>query len=410
MGTAAEHVEAWERAGLIDRETADRLLVAEEATADWAWKETGELSVVGPASVWTDVFGPPVTIAEILGYLGTAFLLGAWSTWVANQASHETDAGWVIGIGASAAALGLGLVGAVLSRGDERSRRAAGVALLVGLASVGTAAFTLIGGTGIPASDLAVIASATTFAFAIACRGFFPALLTQLGLLSALTSLVASALAWIEATLIPGEPLFDTRLARLSGPDPLVLVLGSAAWWLAVAVAIGLLGLAESRSADRDGGAAAGRRAGLTRFWAGMVAVVGLALAVTRSDFLGNGEFGRVLAPWIGDLAVLVVVGVLIERAFRRESSSYVYAAAFGLVIALSDLNVTYVTDGIESALLVEGLILLAAGIAADRLRRRVRDRREPLEPTDHGIGEPPPEPTGGVPEPVNRSVVAPEP
>lgn len=386
MSTVADHLDAWERAGLIDRETADRLRASEAAVPDSTVDEMGETAEDRPWRA-SSLFGPPVAIAEVFGYLGVAFLLGAWFTWIANQSTQATNAGWVIGIGASAAALGMGVLGVVLHQGGERMQRAAGVAFLVGLASVGTAAFTLISGAGIGWPDVAVVASATTLAFAIAARAFQPALLTQLALLSALTSFVGAAVTWFEQELFPSGLNFDTGVPQTTGIDPIVLVLGSAAWWLSVAVAIGLLGLAESTSAERSGDAAAGRRAGLTRFWAGMVAIVGLATAISRSDYLGNGEYGRVLAPWIGDLGVLVVAAVLIERAFRRESSAYVFAAALGLIIALSDLNFSYLTDGVESALLVEGLILLAAGVAADRLRRRI-DRVDGRPPGSAGLAD----------------------
>ena len=64
---------------------------------------------------------------------------------------------------------------------------------------------------------------------------------------------------------------------------------------------------------------------------------------------------------------------MLIERAFRRDATSFIYAAALGLILALTDFNVSYLSDSPEVALLVEGLILLGVGVAADRLRRRVR-------------------------------------
>ena len=63
---------------------------------------------------------------------------------------------------------------------------------------------------------------------------------------------------------------------------------------------------------------------------------------------------------------------VLVERAFRRDATAYIYPAALGLIIALSDANVSYLSGGTEVALLVEGLILLGVGLAADRLRRRI--------------------------------------
>lgn len=69
------------------------------------------------------------------------------------------------------------------------------------------------------------------------------------------------------------------------------------------------------------------------------------------------------------------VCAVLIERAFHRESSAFVYPAALGFVIAATDLNITYLSGSIEIAPLVEGGALLGAGVIADRLRRRLGAR-----------------------------------
>ena len=41
-------------------------------------------------------------------------------------------------------------------------------------------------------------------------------------------------------------------------------------------------------------------------------------------------------------------------------------------MIALSDFNFAYLSSTTEVGLLIEGLILIAAGLAADRLRRRL--------------------------------------
>ena len=78
------------------------------------------------------------------------------------------------------------------------------------------------------------------------------------------------------------------------------------------------------------------------------------------------------MEPWIGDLALLVLSAILVERAFRRDATSFIYAAALGLMIALTDFNLTYLSGSTEVALLIEGLILLAVGVIADRLRRRI--------------------------------------
>jgi hypothetical protein len=41
-------------------------------------------------------------------------------------------------------------------------------------------------------------------------------------------------------------------------------------------------------------------------------------------------------------------------------------------MIALSDFNFNYLSTTTEVGLLIEGVILLAAGFAADRVRRRI--------------------------------------
>ena len=111
--------------------------------------------------------------------------------------------------------------------------------------------------------------------------------------------------------------------------------------------------------------------------------MIGLAIAVGRSDVVdADGNYGRALEPWIGDVALLVLAGILIERAFRRDATAFMYAAALALIIALTDFNVSYLSSTTEAALLIEGLILLGVGFGADRLRRRIghRDDVPPVE------------------------------
>ena len=166
---------------------------------------------------------------------------------------------------------------------------------------------------------------------------------------------------------------------------------------------MGLLGLAEARGAGRPSDPTAASRAAVTRFWAGLLAVIGLATAVSRSGPLPDGEYGRVLEPIIGDVALLILSAVLVERAFRRDATSYIYAAALGLIVALTDFNVSYLSDSPAAGLLVEGLILLGVGVGADRLRKRVGQAGagagsppDDLEP----VAEPPPAPEPAVPAP----------
>jgi hypothetical protein len=215
-------------------------------------------------------------------------------------------------------------------------------------------------------------------------RLIHPSLLTQVALLASGTSFAALLLSWLESVVVPQAVHGDFGdVAPPGGPDPVVLVVVSAIWWLGVAVIIGLVGLAEARTSDED--PAAGRRAALTRLWAGLVAVIGFATAVTRQGRIFTGvvetgnDFGRIIEPWIADMAILILAAILVERAFRRDASTFVYAAALGLIIALTDFNFTYLSTRTEVGLLIEGVILLGAGVGADRLRRRIgREEPEP--------------------------------
>ncbi len=195
--------------------------------------------------------------------------------------------------------------------------------------------------------------------------------MTQVALLASGTSFAGLLLSWLESVVVPQAVYSDFGDVIPSGaPDPVLLVVLSAIWWLALAIILGLVGLAEARTVDDD--PAAGRRASLTRLWAGLVAVIGLATSVARQGPTSRFEFDRIVEPWIGDLAILVLAAVLVERAFRRDASTFVYAAALGLIIALTDFNFTYLSASTELGLLSEGVILLGAGVAADRLRRRI--------------------------------------
>jgi hypothetical protein len=192
-------------------------------------------------------------------------------------------------------------------------------------------------------------------------------------------------LSWLQVTIFPEDISPVTGVPLSMTPDPLILVVATAAWWLVTAVGIALIGLREARIAEREADPRAGRRAAISRFWAGLTAVIGLWLAVSRSAFTATGGHERVVEPWVGDLALVVLSAILVERAFRRDATSFIYAAALGLLIALTDFNVTYLSNSTEAALLIEGLILLAVGVAADRLRRRIgRDGAGPADVPSH--------------------------
>jgi hypothetical protein len=380
MSDAWEHIAGWEAAGLIDRETADRLRAAGDPSAV---RDTPSATTTAHTrSAAAALFGPSVTISEVFAYLGGAFLLAAWSSFMARTESGG-EAGVVLGVMALLAASVLGLIGLRLMGGGERASRASGVAFLLVSTYVATAAAAFGNAAGLDWPALGVVASAVGLATAIALRVVHPAALTQVGVLAWLTALGLSMLSLLQVTLFPENFSSETGLPTSGGPDPLLLVVATAAWWLATAVVIALIGLREARIADRDADPAAGRRAAISRFWAGLVAVIGLWQALSRSTYSAV-EYHRVVEPWIGDLALLVLSAILVERAFRRDATSFIYAAALGLLIALTDFNLTYLSDSTEVALLIEGLILLAVGVAADRLRRRIgRDDAPKLDAPD---------------------------
>jgi hypothetical protein len=172
-----------------------------------------------------------------------------------------------------------------------------------------------------------------------------------------------------------GAPLdFQPRIGDV-GRDVVLPAIG----WAIVAIVIGAIGLAEGRT----GRPAAERRAGISRLWAGLVAVIGVATAVMTSGLTAVDTYGRLLEPWIADVVLIAVAAVLVERAIRRDAAAYVIPAALGLITALTDFNFTYLSGSTDVGLVSEGVILLAVGYAADRLRRRLGTDGEnrPVDP-----------------------------
>jgi hypothetical protein len=219
--------------------------------------------------------------------------------------------------------------------------------------------------------------------------------LTEIALLGAITGLVGSSLQLLDQVLYP-EPELGGFATRGIGS-----VAMEAIAWVGCAIVIGLIALVEARTS----GEAAARRATLARFWAGVTAVSGVAVAVTRTECTEVG-CARALEPWVAAMIVLIVAAVLLERAFRRESGAYVLAAALGVVIALTDLNATYFapTTGNEVALLAEGLLLITIAVVAERVTRRIaRGRPDDRPPggsastTPAPDSRPAPEPDPGV-------------
>jgi hypothetical protein len=372
MGDAEiiERIAAWQAAGLIDAAVAAQLRAAEaDRPADAGHRN--------PISAVAAFFGPAVTIAEMFGFIGTAFVLAAWYTLVGRIADPSFDFDLVWALGHGLVVVTFVLLGVGLLRGSARARRAAGAAFLVAvgatIGSLETAGATL---TNLGPDLLRAAAAGGGLAAAVVFRRIHPALLTQLGLLGVITLLAWSIQQWVESGIFPPAEVDGVTVP--GGPDPILKVVLMAGWWLFVAVIVGLIGRREALS----GTIAGDRRAALSRAWAGFTAIAGVAGAITiyRYDPV-TFESRRVIEPLIGDLLILLVSGILLERAFRREASAFLYPAGLGVIVALTDLNASYLAKATstEVGLLVEGVILLVAAFGFERLRRRVGGGRGPI-------------------------------
>lgn len=376
MRDVLDRIDGWERAGLIDAETAQRLRSDEASREDEpAGEALAPAPVVAIAAAaerprglaFSSVFGPGVTVGEMFAYLGAGFLLGAWSAFVVRLSGDSADPLWV-GTGFGFAAVALAVLAIVLRTGDERRRRAAGVALLAatGLAAAATAGvaakWTMDGRL------VALLVAAVTVLVAAAFRRLHPALLTEFAVLASVTGLGAAVMDWIAERMTPRFDGFNGE--EFATVDQLPFVLAQAVGWLLIALALGAYALIVAR-ADEGDEAAAHRRATLVRAWAGLVAVLGLTMALTRHGYIAE-EYQRVVPAWAADLAILALAILLVERAFRRDSGAFLFAAGVGFIAALTDFNFSYLSASTEVGLLIEGVILLAVGFVADRLRRRL--------------------------------------
>jgi hypothetical protein len=418
MGDARviERIEAWEAIGLIDHETADRLRSAERAAPG--------LGLPGPArgpSAVAAFFGPAVTAAELFAYIGAAFVLAAWHTILAAYAFRDSGSGLSSPVLAfllaqyAVPAIVFSIAGLFATGGTDRQRRFAGVAF--GLATwhifqtvqVGLEPSQGVLQNGLNWDPAAVLAAVAAVVAALVYRRVHPAVLTQVALLGALAFLASRLLQVVE-----GQWYWPS--VSLDGVDPALArarVGLTIVWWLAAALVFGFVARYERRKAaaapDLDDGAAA-RRATVSAWAAGLTAIAGTATAVMQSN--GNG---RAIEPWIGDAAILVVALLLLAIAFRRGAGAYLYPGALGLIVALTDLNSRYVAEqvGIGVALLVEGVILLGAGLFADRLRRRLGATGLGAAPGDDGpaaaaVGGARGAPEVGVPAPQAAALAAP--
>jgi hypothetical protein len=354
-GSILERIGAWEAEGLIDAATAARLRAAEiEHPAPPPVPSSGARSA----------FGPAPTVSEVLGYVGGAFLLAAWYVLVGRTSDSAAASGvWTLTFGVAAlATAGLGFV---LKPRGERGARAAGILFAIAVANAYGAGYNMA--DDVAWSDNSVqllVAGLVALPVALILRSLHPALLTQAGVLGSVPALALGIGAFAKTWLLPA--------AAGQGVGGMALDLAP---WLGAALVLGLIGLRESRTA----GEPSARRAALSRFAAGLTAVTATAAILTRSGPTGSPDeygydYGRLLEPVIAVAAVAVVSVVLLWLAFRRGATAYLYPAAIGIVIALTDLNGSYVADqvGTGVALMIEGIVILGAGLVADRVRRRL--------------------------------------
>ena len=391
MDPVLARIDEWQQAGLLDAPTAARLRTREgerQADAGRQATRTDGGRPTNRAVSATDILGPAPTVAEMFGYLGAIFLLGAWTAFVGKTASADGLA--VSSGGLLVAAVVLAVVGLVLRSGDDRRRRAAGIAFLTATGYAVAGVSGLLGSASVYGPPAQLIVALLAVAIAAAIRFIHAGLLTQFAVLVSTTAFAAALLGWLNDVVQPdytekGVPIGQT-------PDAILLISVNAAVWLLLALGLGVLAIQES-AARRDSlsaPGAPGRRAALTRAWAGTVAVVGLASALTRSDLLASGDYGRVVPAWVMEVLLLALAALLVERAFRRDSSAFLFAAGIGLIAALSDFNFTYLSNSTETGLLIEGVLLLVVGFGADRLRRRLSGRPGGSPPAS---GAPLPEP-----------------
>lgn len=363
MRDIADQIVAWQAAGVIDAETAARLLDTLPSDGERATRSGQRRTGEG----FGDLFGPGVQVAEAFAYLGIGFLAASWTAFLGTFGGGDDGrTSWIVG--SAVAALAFAGIWAVLRLGDARRRRGAGAAALLstGYAATAFAVATEVAANGDGVLTFLVSSLGATVA-AAAFRWALPALLTQVGVLASATAFAGAVMSFVRESIFGGST-FD---APMPSTDAVALAVLEAAAWVIVAFVFGLLGLREARAI---GDAPAQRRASLTRLWAGLTAVSGVAMGLMRTGPLPGSDFeyGRLLEPWIGELALIILAAVLVERAFRRSSSTFLLAGVLALLIALTDFNASYLTDSIQTGLLVEGMILLAIGYGANRLRHRL--------------------------------------
>lgn len=357
-----ERIGAWQAAGIIDADMAERLRAAEATAAVEAPVLPVPSSGLGS---WLRF-----SVTDLFAYLGVGFLLAAyyWGVSKVVGATWEDGTGWAMGVGIAAAVF---LVVGYLGRErDDLVGRAAGPLLLVGGFQIFFAVTFLF--VDIPSAALLTTVAATLVwvGAAMLARRALASLPTQVGLLAAIVSLAWAVSGWVGPILF-GTPEYRNVAGYVAGPNAARAV-AFIAWMLATAAAVGFIAEGEAHGSQADAGA--GRRASLSRFWAGMTAVIGTSMGMIG---LYRGFQERELPSFIGVGILLAVSGLLVVLALRRNATSYLIPAGLGVVIGLTDLNGQYVAAdlGLGPALLLEGVALLGVGYGTELMRRRLARR-----------------------------------
>lgn len=339
-----ERIDSWEHAGLIDAATAERLRLAEER----------EPTVSG-AAVARAATGAGLAVTAV----GGGFVLAAWYWLVVRfVADTGTNPATAFAVGTFLPALLLAGAGWVLS---TTRRRVGGALLVLAAAHAGVAAAFLdqVIRPGQQNEDLAIGSLVALGAAAIGRLRHRDATTT------------AGVVLGIGAVALACGPFLEQYLFAGPSPEPggegVVPPLMRAAWWLALACVALAVGAWEALQADGE----AGLRAGFARFGGAAYGILGASGALLTS------YRGGPIEPVVGVAIVLLVVAAFVGLSLRTGATGPLYAAALGIVIALSALNAAYIVDdvGMGPALLLEGLILVGVGVATDRARREVGGR-----------------------------------
>ncbi|HET7676755.1 MAG TPA: hypothetical protein VFK38_02805 [Candidatus Limnocylindrales bacterium] len=369
-----ERIATWERAGVIDHATAERLRALEDAAASPPPPDIEAANVDAPASRLPAWLTPGFSASEIFAYLGAVFVLLAWHVMVNTTFPGQ---GTLIGLATIGAGAALAAMGWYLGRGSDRMRRAAGLALLAAVPHVAIGVTALLhalrsGPVGVDAGS-GLVGTVLALLAVVAFREVRRGMSTQLGVALATVGFAATFLTWVEPVLFPGAAdAFGP--GRMAPEQALLRVLFTMGWWWLVAG-----GMAALLLPPLHRGAEGTDQTSLGRLAVGLTAVIGTFIAVQQRypyHELGGGDL--VVSAWLGAVLIVGVAAVLVGLGVLHHATAYVWPAAFGIWLGLTYLNTQYIAEGagLGSALLVEGVILLGVAFAARRVGDRIGHRR----------------------------------